>query len=397
MSEKGENLKAIAQQLIDTEKKVQLIYAFNGVGKTRLSRALKNEIAPKPKDDEVAEPSRHKILYYNAFTEDLFSWDNDLANDEEPRLEIKPNAFTDWILGEQGKGNEIIANFQHYASKRLTPVFLEEDVVESGRKTGAKTYPSVAFSIATGDDESKGGIKISKGEESNFIWSIFFTLIEEMVAVLSVPEAAERATDQFNQLQYVFIDDPVSSLDDDHLIELAQGLAKLIKSSPPDGPKFVVTTHNPLFYNVLYNAMSSALKFRLCRNEDGSFELEPQRTDSPFSYHLHLLEKLKTAAAENAFEKYHYNLLRNVLEKTATFLGYENWGDLLPKTQDGSNDAYLKRIVDISSHSKHSGHELSELSQDEKRVLGFLLGQTANKSYQFPERYRVITEEAQDG
>jgi AAA domain len=396
MSEKDENLKAVAQQLIDTDKKVQLIYAFNGVGKTRLSRALKQLVAPKSEDDEEAEPTRQKFLYYNAFTEDLFSWDNDIENDQEPKLEIKRNTFTDWILGEQGKGNEIIANFQHYASKRLTPVFLEEDVVENGRKTGAKTYPSVSFSIATGDDEGRDGIKVSKGEESNFIWSIFFTLIEEMVAVLNVPEPAERATDQFNQLQCVFIDDPVSSLDDNHLIELAQSLATLIKSSPQDGPKFVVTTHNPLFYNVLHNAMKSASKFRLCRNEDGSFELESQQTDSPFSYHLHLLEKLKSASAENAFEKYHYNLLRNVLEKTATFLGYENWGDLLPMTQDGSNDAYLKRIVDISSHSKHSGHELSELSKDEKRVLGYLLGQTSNKAYQFPERYRVITEEAQD-
>lgn len=31
----------IAQQLTDANKKVQLIYAFNGTGKTRLSRELK--------------------------------------------------------------------------------------------------------------------------------------------------------------------------------------------------------------------------------------------------------------------------------------------------------------------------------------------------------------------
>jgi AAA domain len=394
MSEQIEQLKEIAQQLIDAGKKVQLIYAFNGTGKTRLSRALKDLVAPKS-DDEATRPSRHKLLYYNAFTEDLFSWDNDLENDEEPRLEIRSNTFTDWILGEQGKGNEIIANFQHYTSDRLTPVFLEEDVIESGKKTGAKTYPSISFSIATGDDEGSEGIKISKGEESNFIWSIFFTLIEEVVAVLNVPDPADRATDQFDNLGYIFIDDPVSSLDDNHLIELAQSLATLIKSSPADGPNFIITTHNPLFYNVLHNALKTALKYRLCRNGDGSFVLEPQRTDNPFSYHLHLLEKLKSAATEDAFEKYHYNLLRNVLEKTATFLGYENWGDLLPKSQDGSNDAYLKRIIDISSHSKHSGHELSELSQDEKRILGYLLSQTANKSYEFPERYRVVLEDAQ--
>jgi len=43
----GKTLIDIAQQLKDTNKKVQLIYAFNGTGKTRLSRAFKHEIDPK--------------------------------------------------------------------------------------------------------------------------------------------------------------------------------------------------------------------------------------------------------------------------------------------------------------------------------------------------------------
>ena len=71
-----------------------------------------------------------------------------------------------------------------------------------------------------------------------------------MVAVLNVPE--DRETDQFDDLEYIFIDDPVSSLDDNHLIELAVNLADLIKSSESE-VKFIVTTHNPLFYNVLFN------------------------------------------------------------------------------------------------------------------------------------------------
>ena len=37
----GQSLIEIAQTLRDTNKKVQLIYAFNGVGKTRLSREFK--------------------------------------------------------------------------------------------------------------------------------------------------------------------------------------------------------------------------------------------------------------------------------------------------------------------------------------------------------------------
>ena len=43
----GKTLSEITQQLNSTDKKVQLIYAFNGTGKTRLSRELKQQIAPK--------------------------------------------------------------------------------------------------------------------------------------------------------------------------------------------------------------------------------------------------------------------------------------------------------------------------------------------------------------
>lgn len=37
----GQTLTEIAQTLKDANKKVQLIYAFNGTGKTRLSREFK--------------------------------------------------------------------------------------------------------------------------------------------------------------------------------------------------------------------------------------------------------------------------------------------------------------------------------------------------------------------
>ena len=78
-----------------------MIYAFNGTGKTRLSREFKQLIAPKNEADEAGddepELSRDKILYYNAFTEDLFYLDNDLEQDAEPKLKIQPNSFTDWF------------------------------------------------------------------------------------------------------------------------------------------------------------------------------------------------------------------------------------------------------------------------------------------------------------
>jgi wobble nucleotide-excising tRNase len=47
---------------------------------------------------------------------------------------------------------------------------------------------------------------------------------------LPTPKSRET-TDVSIKLEYVFIDDPVSSLDENHLIELAVNLAGLIKSS----------------------------------------------------------------------------------------------------------------------------------------------------------------------
>ena len=113
---------------INPVPKVQLIYAFNGTGKTRLSREFKSLIAPKIdgyEETEDTELESRKILYYNAFTEDLFYWDNDLEFGAEPKLKIHPNSFTKWIFEEQGQDTNIIKNFQHYTDEKLTPRFNE--------------------------------------------------------------------------------------------------------------------------------------------------------------------------------------------------------------------------------------------------------------------------------
>jgi len=107
---------------------------------------------------------------------------------------------------------------QRYTSDKLTPHFSED-------------FSSVSFSFERGNQQPEPHIKISKGEESNFIWSVFNALLEQVIAELNIPEVADRSTDVFNNLAYVFVDDPVSSLDENHLIELAVNLAGLIKSS----------------------------------------------------------------------------------------------------------------------------------------------------------------------
>ena len=117
-------LNEIARYLKNENKKVQLIYAFNGTGKTRLSVEFKNLI--EPKTDENEESDQKKIIYYNAFTQDLFYWDNDIENDTEPKLKIQPNSFTRWVFKEQGLDREVIDTFQLYVGKKLEPKFNAE-------------------------------------------------------------------------------------------------------------------------------------------------------------------------------------------------------------------------------------------------------------------------------
>ena len=370
----SQSLTDIAKELKDNSKKVQLIYAFNGSGKTRLSRAFKtllaSEIAGNDGEDiDQSELSSKNILYYNAFTEDLFYWDNDLDGDATRKLNIHPNAFTKWVLEEQGQDQNIITHFQRLTHSKVTPLFSPD-------------FSSISFSLPNDDGDDLPNLKISKGEESNLIWSVFYSLLEQVIEELN-SEASKRGTDAFDNLRYVFIDDPVSSLDDNHLIDLAIDLARLIKSSKfeKSGLKFIITTHNPLFYNVLHNEFKNAPKYALRRLDEGNHHLVEQNNDSPFSYHLQLKEELIKAANSGEIHKYHFNFLRNVLEKTSTFLGYKEWGELLPDVKgeqiSGKGNPYA-RVINFYNHAKHSGHEIAEVEPDHKRVFKFLVKEIDN-------------------
>ena len=358
-------LTAIAEQLRDANKKVQLIYAFNGTGKTRLSRAFKELIAPKAEGEEAqaSDLADKKILYYSAFTEDLFYWQNDLERDVEPKLIIQPNAFTRWVLEEQGQDQSITATFQGYTSNKLTPHFSND-------------FSSVSFSFERGNNQQDPHIKISKGEESNFIWSIFNALLEQLISELNITEAENRSTDAFNKLEYVFIDDPVSSLDENHLIELAVNLAGLIKSSQSTDLKFIITTHSPLFYNVLFNEFKSKACYMLERLDDGSYTLteKPGDSNKSFSYHLHLLQTIEQAIAGTRVERFHFTLLRNLYEKTASFLGYPKWSELLPDDKQ----LYYSRIINFTSHSTLSNEALAQPTPAEQATVKLLLDHLKN-------------------
>jgi len=86
------NVKNLAQHLIDINRNIILIFAFNGTGKTRLSVEYKN--VTKEEND-----GNHSGVYYNAYSEDLFVWNNDTEN-----------------MGESIKLNIIYSNLNQYHS-----------------------------------------------------------------------------------------------------------------------------------------------------------------------------------------------------------------------------------------------------------------------------------------
>lgn len=384
----SQTLEQIARALHATDKKVQLIYAFNGNGKTRLSSALKELIDPKT--EERPADQRPKILYYNAFTEDLFYWDNDLAGDIDRKLKIQPNAYTKSAFEDLGLDVRVITTFQRYTRQSLTPRFSND-------------FLEVTFSLDRGDDAGVDNLKISKGEESNFIWSVFFCLLEQVISARNVVEVEERETQQFNDLEYVFIDDPVSSLDENHLIQLAVDVADLIRRSERgNGLKFVITTHSALFYNVLHNELKLNQRgnregCRLLEQlDDGTFKLDIKHGDAnrSFSYHLYLRRVLAEAIEQNQIERFHFMLLRNLYEKTAAFLGYREWGDLLNTVPDvdapGAKQGYLNRVMQFSSHSNLSGEQVREPTTQEKQTVKLLFDNLISN-------YGYWQQEAQDG
>ena len=392
-----ETLESLAANLISKKSKSSILYAFNGSGKTRLSMAVKEKLD----SDELGQIQdmgidEKKIFYFNAFTEDLFSWDNDLQDDWDRKLNINlDSTFLKYILEDQGKENEIINLFQDYLG-----IFPEGNALRAKQQiilpSFQDNFTTVKFSKTytakngNGEDEriTEDNIKISKGEESSFIWSIFYTFLDEVI------QTKNEDQDSFPNLKYIFIDDPVSSLDERKIIEMAVDLASLIKKSNftkatdtvpnSSGLKFIITTHHPLFFNVLFNELKSdscsrfVLEHKLqLTTGDETYHLK-ETSDSPFAYHLKVIDIIDEAIKENQLEKYHYNLLRSLFEKTSTFLGYKSWEEIIPESE---KDKVHRRYLNLFSHDKQSVEEFPDITEDDKEQFKVIFKSFIEKYY----------------
>ena len=333
-------VKDIATQLRDDAADVQLLYAFNSVGKTRLSVAYKN--ATKGAD------GTHVGIYYNAYSEDLFLWDNDIENDES---RIRLTVLASSLSRLHADLNEVTI---HAKLKPYRPSFDFRFAMHPDAEMGIE---SISFFPAGTQPGDVPPMKISRGEERVFVWCFFLAMME-----------IEWWTDR--QPRHIFIDDPVSSLDDHNIFVTASTLYDLIEKHCGER-KIIIATHHVGLFSILCDWLMKGeksdkykpkTKASILSGKHGEVSLETHR-DDVFLYHLRVLQVLERARKEDDVRAYHFALLRQLLESVSSFLGVGRIGYALKRI--GFEDAdEIARIVNALAHKNVYYFESDRLVPD---------------------------------
>jgi len=329
------------------DKNLVLLYAYNGTGKTRISMEFKERGKRKKGIDR-------DTLYFNAFTEDLFHWNNDLKNDVDRHLIINPDSIFFDGFKELALEEKIFAFLERYADFDF--------------RIDYEAW-TITFSRNGGDP-----IKISRGEENIFVWCIFLSIIQ---LVIEEQEA-------YSWVKFLYIDDPISSLDDNNAIAVASDLAALLRQGQ-ERFKTLISSHHGLFFNVMCNELKKLphKKYFLHRSSNSSSYTLRTTTDTPFFHHVAMLSELEQAVQSGKVYTHHFNVLRNILEKTSTFFGFDDFSACI----HGVNDEVLfSRALNLLSHGKYSAYDPTEMGEDTKKLFKAILsGFTSRYRFDLPD------------
>ncbi|HAV26396.1 MAG TPA: anticodon nuclease [Bacteroidetes bacterium] len=331
------------------EKDLILFFAHNGTGKTRLSMEFKEM-------GKIANPPRD-TLYFNAFTEDLFIWNNDLENDTERSLTFNRDSAFFNGLQELEMETKIGTLFQNYVNlsfridyENYTVVFSRSIINEEGNA------------------ETIENIKISRGEENLFIWCFFLAICE--IAIDQVN--SDDDTGAYNWVKFIYIDDPISSLDENKAIAVACDLGNLIRRED-NNIKTVVSTHHGLFFNVMFNELVRKVKnktYYLHTKKDFTYMLS-DTGDVPFFHHIAIISQLKQVVESGEIYTHHFNTLRSILEKTASFFGYDKINKCIEHLAE--DEVLFNRALNLFSHGKYSIYDPREMGADNKDLFKNIL------------------------
>lgn len=358
LKESYSSLNELAQDLRNSEKKNTIIFAHNGVGKTSLSVEFKN-IAKKSGDGDT--------LYYNAFTEDLFYWDNDLENDKERVMMFRREShFFDGLDANEMETRirSVLARYSDFDFSIKLDV-QKKDTRDKSYLVNYITFKRLSYNNDKKITEWEENIKISRGEENIFKWCFFLAIVQMAI------DKAEA----YNWVKYIYIDDPISSLDDNNAILVASHLASLLRLDT-NTIHTIISTHHGLFYNVISNELGRAPRYYLYKEQEEKQDVTQQSVhrwkikdleDTPFFHHVSVIRELnKAVSAEGHLYTYHFNMLRNVLEKTAAFHGYKKFSDCIKKFDNDPDEQLYSRMINIFSHGNYSVFEPIEMNDENK-------------------------------
>lgn len=364
------NLRTLARKLRDDLGGVELIllYAYNRTGKTRLSMEFKDEGKHKTKKNPGGNAD---TLYFNAYTEDLFTWGNDLDSDAIRHLRLNADSTFFNGLKDLALDAAIAGYLSRYAD-------FDFDI----------DYATWKVSFHKGEAEN---IKISRGEQNIFIWCLFMAICERML----------DGHISYQSKKYLYIDDPISSLDDNNAIAVACDLAHLLRRAAsrkdqhgaPAPIKVVFSSHHALFFNVMCNEIGRTKegeskvthkRYFLHRpNGDGAYTLRATE-DTPFFHHVASLAELQLAAEPDTGKLYtfHFNALRSIMEKTASFFGHADISFCLKVLDNEEDRALYNRALNLLSHGKYAIYEPTEMGEDNKELFRRILEDFTTK-FQF--------------
>lgn len=334
------------REVLDTKKCV-LLYAYNGTGKTRLSMEFK---------DIGKQGDARDTLYFNAFTEDLFSWDNDLDGDTDRKLRLNANSRFFAGLEQLEMDNRIRRLLVRYADFDFRIDTTDWVVSFSREEQGTDDSGNIV-------PVTRDNIKVSRGEENIFIWCFF-------LAIAQVAVDAEEGN-PYEWVRCIYIDDPISSLDEQNAIKVACHLSEMLKRED-NKLKTVVSTHHPLFFNVLCNEFGKARKLFLNKAADGAY-LVRETGDTPFFHHVAIVAELQKAADSGELYTYHFNMLRGLLEKTSSFHGFKGFTALIWRDDDDPDGVVYGRLLNIMNHGNYSLYEPVEMVPENKEAFRRIL------------------------
>jgi hypothetical protein len=359
-----------------SRKKFVLLFAYNGTGKTRLSTAFKdlgkptvsdylttedgNQLTTEDGDPIVTEEIvQGDTLYFNAFTEDLFTWYNDLQADQDRVLQLNSESKFFDGMRELEMENRIGPLLERYTDLSFFIQYEARPVEDKDNDRNGPVAPYVIFFRQRDASGNPIPIKPSRGEENAFVWCFFLTIVQ---LVLDGAKA-------YDWVKYIYVDDPVSSLDEHNCIIVANHLVQVYREADAIGVGTVISTHHQLFFNVLHyelkNEFNRPPQFVLSRDRGTeTYRLTEQRGDTPSFHHVAALVELDKVARGGTIHTYHFNMLRAVLEKTALFHGYTHFGNCIKRDDDDADGILHQRFVDLLSHGKYSLFEPAEMGEE---------------------------------